>query len=114
MRNVSRRAVLGTSVGVAAAGVLGRPYIANAAAKTAQAWWTQGFVPEEDVSFRKMVADYEKVSGNKIDYSIMPFVALQQKMVSALQTSNTPNWLWVLIGADDGPPEKTVRGGDVH
>ena len=31
-----------------------------------------------------MVADYEKSSGNKIDYSILPFVALGQKMVSAL------------------------------
>lgn len=91
MANVSRRSVLGASLGVATAGVLSRPYIANAAAKTATVWWTQGFIPEEDASFRKMVADYEKVSGNKIDYSIMPFVALGQKMVSALQANNTPD-----------------------
>lgn len=91
MRNVSRRSMLQTSLGVAAVGALGRPYIANAAAKTAEVWWTQGFIPQEDDSFRSMVAGYEKASGNKIDYSIMPFVALEQKMVSALQTSNTPD-----------------------
>ena len=91
MRNMSRRSVLGASVGVAAAGVLARPYIANAAAKTAEVWWTQGFIPEEDAAFRKMVADYEKASGNRIKYSIIPFVALEQKMVSALETNKTPD-----------------------
>ena len=91
MRKISRRSVLGASLGVAAAGALARPYIANAAAKTATVWWTQGFIPEEDAGFKKMVANYEKVSGNKIDYSILPFVALEQKMVSALQTEHTPD-----------------------
>ncbi len=91
MPGMSRRKVLGTSLGVAAAGVLARPYVARAAAKTAEVWWTQGFIPEEDESFRKMVADYERASGNTIDYSILPFVALEQKMVSALQTNNTPD-----------------------
>ena len=43
----------------------------------------QGFVPEEDAAFRKTVADYEKASGNKIDFSIMPFMALNQKAISA-------------------------------
>jgi multiple sugar transport system substrate-binding protein len=91
MPGMSRRKVLGTSLGVAAGGVLARPYVARAAAKTAEVWWTQGFIPEEDESFRKMVADYERASGNTIDYSILPFVALEQKMVSALQTNNTPD-----------------------
>ena len=91
MTSMSRRSVMRASLGVAAAGALARPYIANAAAKTATVWWTQGFIPEEDASFRRMVADYEKASGNKIDYSILPFVALGQKMISALQTGNTPD-----------------------
>ena len=34
-------------------GALARPYIANAAAKTATVWWTQGFVPEEDAAFKQ-------------------------------------------------------------
>ena len=91
MKQVSRRSVLGASLGAVAAGTLARPYIANAAATTAQVWWTQGFVPEEDAAFKRMVAEYEKASGNKIDYSILPFLALEQKMVSALQTENTPD-----------------------
>ena len=91
MIQIRRRSVLGASLGAVAAGTLGRPYIANAAATTAQVWWTQGFVPEEDAAFKRMVAEYEKASGNKIEYSILPFAALQQKMISALQTEETPD-----------------------
>ena len=29
---------------------LARPYIAKAQAKTADVWWVQGFVPDEDVA----------------------------------------------------------------
>ena len=72
MGNVSRRSVLRSSLGLIAAGTLARPYIANAAATTAAVWWIQGFAQEEDISFKKIVADYEKASGNTIDYSIMP------------------------------------------
>src|SRR5882724_7991655 len=67
MSGLSRRSVLRSSLAAAAAGTLARPYIANAQAKTAELWWTQGFVPEEDVSIKKIVADYEKASGNKIE-----------------------------------------------
>ena len=45
MGNLTRRSVLRGSFGLAAAGTLARPYIANAAATTANVWWTQGFVP---------------------------------------------------------------------
>ncbi|HEY6441683.1 MAG TPA: ABC transporter substrate-binding protein [Acetobacteraceae bacterium] len=51
----------------------------------------QGFVPEEDAAFRATVADYEKSSGNKIDLSIMPFTALNQKVISALTTGEVPD-----------------------
>jgi ABC-type glycerol-3-phosphate transport system substrate-binding protein len=67
MSGFSRRSLLRGSVGLAAAGTLGRPFIANAAAKTATVWWVQGFVQEEDISFRNMVAQYQKESGNIID-----------------------------------------------
>ena len=79
MERMSRRSVIRGSLTLAAAGTLARPYIANAAATTAIVWQDQGFVPEEDAAFRKTVADYEKASGNKIDLSIMPFMALNQK-----------------------------------
>ena len=53
MGNLSRRSVLRTSLAAAAAGTLARPYIANAAATTAEVSWAQGFVPEEDVAVRR-------------------------------------------------------------
>src|ERR1700736_5272239 len=91
MRSLSRRSVLSGSLALTAGGSLGRPYIANAAATTAEVWWIQGFVPEEDAAYKKIVADYEKASGNKIDYSIMPFAPLRQKIVSAVTSGVVPD-----------------------
>ena len=91
MRKLSRRSVLRGSASLAAAATLGRPYIANAAAKTATVWWTQGFVREEDVAFQAMVAEYEKATGNVIDHSLIPFGPLMQKMVSALTSGDVPD-----------------------
>ena len=68
MSNLSRRTVICGSLGLGAAGTLARPFVANAATTTVSAWWSQGFVPEEDVAFRAMVAEYQKQSGNRIDY----------------------------------------------
>ena len=91
MGNVSRRSVLRSSLGLIAAGTLARPYVANAAATTASVWWTQGFAQEEDVAFKTIVADYEKTSGNTIDYSIIPYAPLRQKIVSAVTSGVVPD-----------------------
>jgi len=91
MFKLSRRSVFSGAFGLAAAGTLARPFIANAAAKTASVWWTQGFIPEEDASFRSMVAEYEKASGNNIDVSIIPFAPIRQKIISALTTGDVPD-----------------------
>jgi ABC-type glycerol-3-phosphate transport system substrate-binding protein len=91
MRPFSRRSVLRGSVSLAAAGTFARPFIANAAAKAASVWWTQGFIPEEDASFRNMVAEYEKVSGNKIEATIIPFAPMRQKIISALTSGDVPD-----------------------
>jgi multiple sugar transport system substrate-binding protein len=93
MAVLTRRSVLRSSLGLAAAGTLVRPYIANAAATTAEVWWTQGFVPEEDAAFKSMVADYEKASGNKIEYSITPYAALRQKEISAITSGVVPDMM---------------------
>jgi multiple sugar transport system substrate-binding protein len=94
MVKMSRRSVLAGSVGLAT-GALTRPYIANAAASTATVWASQGFVPQEDAAFRKSVAEYEKLSGNKIDLSTMPFSALNQKTVSALTSGEVPDLIFM-------------------
>src|SRR5215468_7445783 len=91
MGNLSRRSVLRTSLAAAAAGTLARPYIANAAATTAEVWWVQGFAQEEDIGFKKMVADYEKASGNLIEYSIIPFAAMRQKEIAAVTSGVVPD-----------------------
>src|SRR5438105_8085725 len=91
MGYLSRRSVLRGSLAAAAVGTLARPYIANAAAKTADLWWGQGFVPEEDISIKKIVADYEKASGNTIELSIMPFAPQRQKIVSAVTSGVVPD-----------------------
>ena len=70
---LTRRSIIQSSLGLAAAGTLARPYIANAQAKTAEVWFAQGFAEEEDIALKKLVAEYEKTSGNKIDLSIVPF-----------------------------------------
>jgi multiple sugar transport system substrate-binding protein len=91
MDNLTRRTLLRASLGAATAVSLGRPYIANAQAKTAEVWWAQGFVPEEDAALNKMIADYEKVSGNKIELAIVPFAPLRQKIISAITSGVVPD-----------------------
>src|SRR5580693_4548087 len=91
MTVMSRRSVLRASLGAAAAWTFARPYIANAAATTAEVWWAQGFAQEEDVSFKKVVADYQKASGNTLEYSIIPFAPERQKIVSAMTSGVVPD-----------------------
>jgi multiple sugar transport system substrate-binding protein len=95
MRFLSRRSVLRSSLGLAAAGTLARPYVANAAATTIEVWFAQGFVREEDSAFRTMAADYEKASGNKIDHSLIPYAALRQKAISAITSGVVPDMIEV-------------------
>src|SRR5271166_4199570 len=91
MSNLTRRSVLRGSLGLAAAGTFTRPYIANAAATTATVWAVQGFAEEEDIAFKKIVADYEKASGNTIDYSIVPYAPHRQKVISAMTSGEVPD-----------------------
>src|SRR6185295_14280283 len=116
MGDLSRRAVIRTTLGLAASGGLARPYLASAAARTATVWWIQGFVQEEDVAFRKMVAEYQKISGNTIDFSIIPFAPMRQKIVSAVTSGivpdlfqNTPGEVIALYAWDD----KLLDLGDI-
>src|SRR6202521_4726743 len=116
MTYLTRRSVLRSSVGLVAAGTLARPYIANAAATTAEVWWVQGFIQEEDVSFKKIVADYEKASGNKINYSIIPFAPGRQTIVAAMTSGIVPDMFTnnpIEIGALHAWENKLVDVSDV-
>jgi multiple sugar transport system substrate-binding protein len=107
MTTLTRRSVLRGSAGMAA-GMLAVPHIANAAATTAEVWWVQGFVPEEDVAIKKIVADYEKASGNTIELNIAPFGPQRQKIVAAVTSGivpdmfrNSPDEIIALYAWDD-------------
>jgi multiple sugar transport system substrate-binding protein len=91
MTILTRRSLLRGSIALTAAGTLARPSIADAAATTATVWWQQGFAQEEDVSFKQIVADYEKASGNTIDYSIIPYAPERQKIISAVTSGTVPD-----------------------
>ena len=92
MTRLTRRSLLHSSLGLVAAGTLARPHIANAAATTAEVWWAQGFAQEEDVSIKKIIADYQKASGNTIELSIMPFAPQRQKIIAAMQSGVVPDF----------------------
>ncbi len=91
MGKISRRSVIGGTLGATAAVALARPYIANAQAKTAVCWMIQGFIPQEDEATKKVCEDYMKESGNKLDYSILPFTALNQKIIASLTSGDVPD-----------------------
>jgi multiple sugar transport system substrate-binding protein len=91
MINPTRRSLVRGSLAFAIAGGVTRPYLANAAAKTATVWWTQGFAPQEDLAFKKLVADYERASGNNIEYTLVPYAALRQKIISAVTSGAVPD-----------------------
>ena len=95
MGKLTRRSVVGGSIGAVAAATLARPYIANAQAKTAVCWINQGFVKQEDEAMKKTCEDYMKASGNKLDYSIMPFMAQNQKTISALTSGDVPDMVFM-------------------
>ncbi len=91
MLKPTRRSLIHGSLGLIAAGAVARPYIADAAATTATVWWVQGFAEEEDIAFKKLVADYEKANGNKLDYSIIPYAPERQKIISAMTSGVVPD-----------------------
>src|SRR5689334_16944527 len=95
MKIMSRRSVIRASLCAAATAPLARPYIANAQAKTAVYWAGQGFIPEEDRAMRKVCEDYMKESGNKLDYALLPFMALNQKTISALTSGDVPDLVFM-------------------
>src|SRR6202790_4921181 len=95
MGKMSRRSVLTAPLGIAAVAALSRPYIANAQAKTAVCWLNQGFIPQEDEAMRQTAEAYIKASGNKLDYSIMPFMAMNQKTISALTSGDVPDLVFM-------------------
>ena len=106
MPKLTRRSLLPNSFGVLAGGTLARPYIANAAAKSATAWWVQGFAQEEDVAFKTLSPSRTKASGNTIDYPFVPSAPHARKSswqwLAALSRTSPLTTLW--------KPSRCMRG----
>src|ERR1051325_5477574 len=102
MARPTRRSVLRASLGFIGAGAVGAPYVGRAQAKTATVWWVQGFAHEEDIAFQKLVSEYEKTSGNKIDASVIPYAPGRQKIVAAMTSGEVPDLF------QNNPPEITA------
>ena len=107
MSKLGRRSVLRGTAGLAAAGTFASPFLANAQAKTATVLWVQGFVKEEDEAFKNTVAAYEKASGNKIDFSLIPFGPAMQKIVAGLTSGETPDIMYHAIADQTVVPQNT-------
>jgi multiple sugar transport system substrate-binding protein len=88
---LTRRSVLRSSAALVTVSALARPFVAKADAKTATVWWIQGFAQEEDIAFKQLVADYEKASGNTIDYTISPYAPMREKTISAVTSGLVPD-----------------------
>ena len=96
MSKLTRRSVLRGSVGLRCRRRLGAALHRQCCGHDREVWLAQGFVPRKRISrSSKMVADYEKASGNKIDYSIIPFAPLRQKAVSAITSGVVPDMIEV-------------------
>ena len=55
---------------MAAATALARPALAKG--QTIKIWWNQGFYPAEDAAFRKLISNWEKASGNRVQLTLLP------------------------------------------
>jgi multiple sugar transport system substrate-binding protein len=97
--HLRRRHLLQGSVGLAALSALSRPALATG--QTVSVWWNQGFYPAEDEAFHTLISAWEKASGNRIELTLLPGQALNEKIVSALTSGQVPD----LMYADNGPPQ---------
>ena len=61
-----------------------------------------------------MVADYEKASGNKIDYSIIPYAPQRQKIVSAITSGDVPDLIHSQPCRDRGAVCLAGQAGRCH
>ena len=84
------RALRGSSTAVMALAALSLP-LASASAETLTVWWNKGFFQAEDQALLKVVADWEKATGNKVNLSFYSTSDIAAKFVSAFATNNVPD-----------------------
>ena len=91
MTILTRRSMLRSSLALTAAGASGAPLYRQRGGHDRGRVVGSGFRPGRGRFVQKIVADYEKASGNTIDYSIMPYAPMRQKIVSAVTSGVVPD-----------------------
>jgi len=69
------------------------------ASKEFRIWWNEGYFPEETEAIRKIVADWEKSSGQKVKLSIYSEKDLSREIKNAIE-NNTPPDIFYSYAAD--------------
>jgi multiple sugar transport system substrate-binding protein len=67
------------------------PAPAFAAGQTLTVWWNKGFYPAEDAALQKMIAEWEKKTGNKVNLTFYSTSDIPAKIISAITTGNVPD-----------------------
>ena len=90
MIGLGRRSVLRGSVGLAAAGTLARPYIANAQAKTASVWWVRASSRKRTWRSRsgRRLREGQRQQDRLQHHAVR---AERQKIVSAMTSGDVPD-----------------------
>lgn len=57
-------------------------------------WWQQGFYPEEAEAIRRIVADWEKVNGVKVELTLFSDKDIVKETENAIATGKTPDVLY--------------------
>lgn len=54
-------------------------------------WWNKGYYPEEDEALKRVVAEWEKESGYKVDLSFYSTEDIPKKVLSAVEAGQPPD-----------------------
>ena len=91
MANLTRRSVLRSSLGWAQPGHWRGPISPTRRPRPRPCGGCRVSPRRRTSAFKKIVADYQKASGNTIDYSIIPYAPMRQKIVSAVTSGVVPD-----------------------
>jgi len=71
--------------------LLGSVALATVRAEEITVWWNKGFYPAEDEALRKMVAEWEQKTGNKVNLSFYSTGDIPAKIISAITSGQVPD-----------------------
>lgn len=67
------------------------PALAETGQRTVVIWWNKGYYPEEDKALEQAVAEWEQLSGYRVDLSFYSTEDIAKKIVSAVEAGLPPD-----------------------